>query len=193
MNSKRIWYIIPQAILPYFILFILAIVFYSNKLPFFQYIMENILNNNGLWLLLILFIYCIITSIISIICFINSIRKNWDPLSTAKCATVLKLAQVPAYYVIFILGVLFFLTIFTFAFSIILIWLDCLCLCFSALLILSSTINANRKGIMTFSETTWVIILQFVFCADVVASIIYFKKLQKRYSQIQYQKNITVT
>ena len=180
MNKKRIWLVISTLILPYFVLFILATLFFSIEQPFFGYIMENIFRNNALNLLLALLIYCIVAISLSVVCFVVSIRKGWDALSLAKSALIIKLIQVPAYIAIFVLGLMFAITIFTFAFSIFFILIDCLTLALTGLLTVSSVINAVKNGTFRIKEVIWVIILQFVFCADVVASIIYYKKLRKR-------------
>ncbi len=180
MNKKRIWLVISTILLPYFVLFMLATLFFSIEQPFFGYIMENIFRNNALSLLLALLIYCTVAIALSVVCFVISIRKSWDALSLAKTAMIIKLIQVPAYIAIFVLSVAFILTIFTFAFTFILILIDCLTLLLTGLLTVSSVINAVKNGTFRIKEVIWVIILQFVFCADVVASIIYYKKLRKR-------------
>lgn len=43
---------------------------------------------------------------------------------------------------------------------------------------------ARKQGTVTLKETLWIIILQFIFCADVVASIVLYSKLNKRQSEL---------
>lgn len=180
MNKKRIWLVIPTLILPYFVLLMLATLFFSTSNPFFEFIAMYVFRSNALIMISVLLAYCIIAAALSIICFAVSIRKDWDALSLAKSALIIKLIQVPAYIAIFVLGLMFAITIFTFAFSIFFILIDCLTLALTGLLTVSSVINAVKNGTIRIKEVIWVIILQFVFCADVVASIIYYKKLRKR-------------
>ena len=46
------------------------------------------------------------------------LAKGWGARQTAFFNMLIKLVQIPAYLAIFVLGVLFFLTIFTYAFSV---------------------------------------------------------------------------
>ena len=178
MSEKRIWMIIPTALLPYLGLFTLATIFFSTKCSFFEYIMVSIFRNNALNLIAVLLICCIIATLINIICFVASIRKGWDALSLAKSAMIIKLIHVPAYVLIFVLGILLTLTIFTIPFSVGLFLLDCLTLLLSGLLTTASIINTVRQGVFKAKDIFWIIILQLVFCADVVASIVFYFKLK---------------
>lgn len=182
MTKKRCWMIIPAVLLPYLGLFTLATIFFSSKLPFFAFIVEFAFHNNGLNLIAALLLCCALATVLSIICFAASIRKRWDALSLAKCAMIVKLIQVPAYILIFASGVFLLITIFTIPFSIGLFLLDCLCLFLSGLLVASASINAVRQGLCEPKEIIWVIILQFVFCADVISSIVFYRKLKRTFS-----------
>ena len=42
MNKKRIFFLIPAAILPYLILFTLAVIFFSTTRPFFERIIDSL-------------------------------------------------------------------------------------------------------------------------------------------------------
>lgn len=179
MNKKQVWMVIPAALLPYLALLTLATIFLSTKYSFFEYVMESIFRNNALYLLAALLLYCIIAASISILSFVLSTCKGWDALSLAKSAVILKLIHVPAYVLIFGLGILLTIAIFTIPFSFGLFLLDCLTLFLSGLLTTASIINAVRQGVCKFKDVFWVIILQFIFCADVVAAIILYKKLRK--------------
>ena len=70
----------------------------------------------------------------------------------AKTAVTVKLCQIPAYILIFLLGVAFFFSIFTFAFSLALAVLDGLALLLSGLLTVAAVIRADRQGIYSFGD-----------------------------------------
>lgn len=180
MDKKRIWLVIPTTLLPYLALFTLTAIFLSTKYRFFEVVMESVFNNNAIYLILALLLYCILATALSIIFFATSIRQEWEPVSLAKSAMIIKLIQVPAYALIFVLGILLVITIFTIPFSIGLFLLDCLCLFLSGLLTSAAVINAARQGIFSFKEVVWIIILQLVFCADVIASILFYLKVKER-------------
>ncbi len=170
-------------LVPYLALFTLATVFFSTKLPFFKYIVESVFDSNALYLIAALFFYCILTSIVSIVCFFVSIYKKWDAISLAKAAMIMKLAQVPAYVLIFALGVVFVITIFTIPFSVGLFVIDCLSVFMTGLFVISSVIATIRNNTFKLKEVIWVILLQFVFCADVISSVVFYIKLKRTNKQ----------
>ncbi len=181
MNLKKIWLVIPTVAAPYIVLLCLALIFSSTEVPAICNIMENVFKNSIWNLMLALLIYFAISLLLATVCFIISICKGYDALSLAKPTMIIKLIQIPAYITIFVLGVIFFITVFTAPFSLALFLLDCLMLFMTGLLNCAAVIVAIRQGFTTFKQSFWVIILQFVFCADVVASIIFYSKIKKKY------------
>lgn len=180
MNRNRIWYILPTAVLPYLVLLALAVIFFSADHPVFAFLMESVFGGNALLLIAALLLYCVFAGMLSVICFVTGIRKGWDALSLAKSAMILKLCQVPAYALIFVLGIVFAITLFTIPFAIGLFLLDCLTLCLTGLLTAAAAINAVRQGFFQSKEVLWIVLLQLVFCADVAATIAFYCKLRKR-------------
>ena len=182
MINKKTWLLLPTALFPYVILFVLATVFYSSRISMFEYIMETVFNSNALNLLLVLLIYCLIATILSIACFGICIHKNTDALALAKTAMIIKIIQIPAYILIFILGILFLITLFTIPFTIALFIFDGFTLVLTSLITISSIINAVKQGVFQTKEVILIAILQYIFCADVISSIAYYFMLKKRYN-----------
>ena len=178
MNKKRIWFIIPTALLPYLVLFALATVFFSTKHPFFERIMVSVFHGNAIILLIALSLYCLLAAVISILGFVISIRMGWDCFSLVKSAMIVKLMQVPAYILIFVLSVLLATTIFTIPFSIGLFLIDCLTLYLTGLVTIAAAVNAVRQDKIKSTEALLIIILQFIFCVDIVASIAFYARLK---------------
>ena len=179
MNKKLFVISVPIVLVPYLALFTFATLFFSTKFPFFHYIMESVFDSNALYLIAALLLYCVLTCMLSIACFFVSIYKKWDAISLAKTAMIMKLAQVPAYVLIFVLGVVFVITIFTIPFSVGLFVIDCLSVFMTGLFVISSVIAAIRNNTFTRKEIIWVILLQFVFCADVISSVVFYMKLKR--------------
>ncbi len=179
MKKRSILLVIPLILLPYLALFTIATVFLSTELDFFRYIMESIFDSNGLYIILAFILYCIFTVILTAFCFEFNISKKYEPLSFAKTVMIIKIIQIPAYLTIFVLGVLLAITIITLPFAIGLFWLDCLSLALSGALLISVAINSIKQGIFKLNDVLWIMILQFVFCADVISSIIFYIKLKK--------------
>ncbi len=139
--------------------------------------MNAVFLGNGLFLLAAMLLYGIFAGVLSILCFVHSIRKEWDACSLTKTAMIVKLCHVPAYVLIFVLGVIFALSVFTFPFALLLIFLDCVTLFLTGILSAAAVINAVRHGMFQLRELIWLLLLQFVFCADVVATMILYRKL----------------
>lgn len=190
MKNKKILLAIPSIILPYVLLLVLFTIFSGSGNPISHFIIEDIFAGNGLLLFLAFCIFTFISFVLNIIFFVLSITKKWDELYLAKVAMITKLIQIPSYIVIFVLGVLLTITIFTFAFSILMFFFDYLTLIMTGLINSAAVINASRKKAVSFGKNIWIIILQFVFCADVVASIIFYIKIKniRRYSKNDISK-----
>lgn len=180
MNTKKAWSIVPAAALPYLALFALAVIFLSTTNSFFHLVMEKVFGGNALLLIAALLLCCVAVLTYSIVCFVISIRKGWNALSLAKSAMILKLIQVPAYVMIFAMGVLFAITLFTIPFAVGLLLLDCLTLFLSGLFTVAACVNAVRQGDFKSKEVLWIVILQLFFCADVVASVVFYLRSKKR-------------
>ena len=190
MKNKKILLAIPSIILPYVLLLVLFTIFSGSGNPISRFIIEDIFAGNGLLLFLAFCIFTFISFVLNIIFFVLSITKKWDELYLAKVAMITKLIQIPSYIVIFVLGVLLTITIFTFVFSILMFFFDYLTLIMTGLINSAAVINASRKKAVSFGKNIWIIILQFVFCADVVASIIFYIKIKniRRYSENDISK-----
>ncbi len=190
MNKKLFVISVPIVLVPYLALFTLATVFFSTKIPFFNYIMEAVFDSNALYLIAALLLYCLLTGVLSIVFFFVSIYKKWDAISLAKTSMIMKLAQIPAYVLIFALGAVFVITIFTIPFSIGLFVIDCLSVFMTGLFVISSVIATIRNDAFTLKEVIWVILLQFVFCADVISSVIFYIKLKRANQQQMLNNNV---
>lgn len=104
--------------------------------------------------------------------------KKEDAAARAKTAMTVKLVQIPAYIAVFVSALLLLLTPFTFGFSILLFLADCLSVFTSGLIGLSAVLAGKREGLLAGKRVFWYGLLQFVFCADVVASVLLYRKLK---------------
>ncbi len=180
--KKMIWFMLPTAFVHFFALLVIILTFGSVESSVAGYIMEHIFQNNALNMVAALIIYCMLASALSITGFVLSLTKKWDALELAKTAMIIKLFQAPLYIVVFAVAAVLMITIFTFAFSVGLFLIDCLALALTGLMTISAAVNAVRSGILKSDEVIWVILLQFVFCADIVVAIIFHSMLKKRYT-----------
>ena len=182
MNPKCFWQLLPTILLPYVTLLLVAIVILSTNMPVFEFILDHVFQENGLYILATLLILCMIAAVFSIAYFVLSIRKKWNPVSLAKFAMIIKWMQAPAYVAIFALGLIFAITLFTIPIAIIFVLVDCLTLVLTGLLPISAAVLAVRQGIFRTKDVLWIILLQFIFCADVLAATVFYKKLRNKQS-----------
>jgi hypothetical protein len=121
-------------------------------------------------------IFGLISLLMSVSIVVASYVKKWSAHAMALYNMVIKLAQIPAYVIIFILGVLLLLSIFTYGFTVFFMIIDLFTIFLSGLI----GIVASRKNYTcgNLSTTEWIIhsILQFVFCADIVSAIIIYRR-----------------
>ena len=179
MNPKRTWLLLPTILLPYVTLLLAATLFLSPYSPAFEFIVDHVFQENALLILAALLAFCLIALAFSITHFILSVRKRMNPVSLAKCAMVIKWIQIPAYLAIFALGLILAISLFTIPIAIIFVLVDCLTLLLTGLVTISAAVIAVRQGIFQTKDVLWIILLQFVFCADVLAATILFTRLRK--------------
>ncbi len=183
MINKKTWLLIPTTIFPYIILFALDSTFSLTITPLFRYIIENVFGGNALLLLLTLVIICLIACVLSAIHFIICLKQGNNALKIAKTAMIIKLIQIPAYLFIFFASALFIFSLFSIPIAIVLLIFNYTILVLTSLITISSIINSVKQGIFEVKEVVFVALLQFVFCADVFATIIYYNMLKKRYNK----------
>lgn len=157
---------------PYAIAFVLYCIFSG-------FLMESVFQSNAYFCLLMLVIIWIVALISSVsICAVSLVRK-WDFVELSHTNMLIKTSSIPAYLVIFVVGTACMLTIFTFAISAILMILDVMSIVLSGLIGIAAVKRSYDSSAISAKEMILYGALQFVFCADVVTSIIVFRKSKK--------------
>lgn len=176
MNFKRILLMVPAILVPYLLLFTIYIIYTVSP------IVEILFFNNGLLLTAVFFLYTFTALCFAIITSVLAVKNQWNCVSLAKTVMIIKLVQVPAYLVIFVLGALLVLGMLTIPIALILAFVDALSIVMTGVLGLAATINASKNYYDKDSFFTICGILQFIFCIDVIASAVLYFKLKKRTS-----------
>lgn len=171
--KKNLWLLLPGALVPYWVLGILALVYFGGEL-------WEIFNNNIYSLLALFGVYLLVSLALSIVYGVRVLRGKISCKAAAKAAMVIKLAQIPAFVAIFLLGVLFFIAIWTIFFTLALVFFDGVSLVLSGIPCGAAVIAAAKKDLLTPGESGMLGAAQFFFCADVIAAVILYKKLAKR-------------
>lgn len=176
MNIKRFWLTLPIILFPYaFAGFFVAMWFCAGNGGPMLFFYENML-----LFLAVIGVLMIMAIVCAVICLVLGLTGKWDSLSLMKCAMIIKLIHIPAYIVIFIWGFIFFITIWLMVFTLVLAFVDYIILLTTTSLSLTAAINSQREGKCTFKGNIWFIILQFIFCTDVITAVIYYFILKKK-------------
>lgn len=89
---------------------------------------------------------------------------------------LIKLIHIPAYLLIFALGLLCMITIFTMGFSLFFVFFDCLTICLSGMIGLLAVSTLYRSGKCTGPFLILRGILQFIFVADIISAVIIYRR-----------------
>lgn len=165
---KKYLFLIAGALLPYVLLAAIAII-YAGVLP------TNISDTPSGFVIIALFlVYCYAAFMLNTAFVALCVTQGWNGRQTAKVNMIIKLAQVPAYVAIFVLGVLCFMTILTFMLSMFFILFDCFSVFLSGITGAAAAFRRCRES--RTNLLLWFVLgaLQFIFIADVICSVILF-------------------
>lgn len=157
---------------PYFIVFLICSFFQQD-------LMKTFFQDNaylGILYLGILWVAAFLSAVV--ICVGNLVRKR-DVLETARTNMLIKLVQIPAYAVIFVIGCGFALSIFGIGVALLLMLLDGASIILSGLVGVSAVKRSHAVKHLSTGEAVIHGILQFVFCADIVSAVIVYGKAKK--------------
>ena len=121
--------------------------------------------------------------------FAMGLAKKWDAKKVALANMIVKLIQIPAYIVTFLLGAIFILTVFTYALSFLLVLFDCLTIILTGLTGACVAIRSYKEQKTTIAFSVANGILQFIFCADVVCCILLFVKCKTQKKTVDDQQS----
>ena len=130
--------LLPSALFPYVFLFFLF--------GFFRGFLLDWIGENPLLLFLWLGIWFFVSLLANLAFFLLALGKQWAGKSLALASMVLKLIQIPAYVTVFLLSCIFAITIWLFAFVIVLFFFDCLTILLTGFMGLAASIRCAGKA-----------------------------------------------
>ena len=156
---------------PYLVIFAIICVFSG-------FLMESVFQNNAITLLQFLFVVYFAALISTVIFIVANLHKQQSALGMARINMVIKLIHIPAYLVIFIMGLLSFVTIFTMPFALFFFLFDCMTIFLTGLIGASGILKGFREEKVSKESANIHGILQFLFCIDVISAIIIHRKIR---------------
>lgn len=147
-------------------------------------IMERVFMNNGYLLILSVVFFGFVAAVFSLSTgLLVLLKKKPDgaggALGAARLNMVIKLVQIPAYLVIFLLGLVFSLTIFGIGFVIFFFFIDCVSIAMSGFIGVAAVVRSYAAGFVTLKRGVLLAALQFMFVADIVCCIVLFVSSQR--------------
>lgn len=128
--------------------------------------------------------------ICTVLIAIFSAVKKEDPTALSKLNMIIKLIHIPAYFLLFIMGMLLSMGgMFLGIFLPLVMFLDWGAICLSGTVGAVSASRAKADGMLTTGKAVIFGIMQFIYCFDVIFSIVLFVKIllvnrkRKRLSQ----------
>lgn len=165
--------LLPTVLCPYMLIGFFVLVYFSVGNPVLEAVL---MENRGFIVIALLGLFIFGAVIVAAVFFALALLKKWDSLFLSKAAMIIKVIHIPAYIAIFVLGVLFSVTVWLWAVVPILAFLDYVFLLMSGSITVAAVINSVKEGRSELRKNIWIIICQFIFCADVVAAaVLYFR------------------
>jgi len=163
---------LPIFIFPYTVLF-------GIYCTYTGFLMDSLFQSHGLVLLFWINIIYFIGFIYSVVYAIISLFRKNKSLELIKMNMIIKLVHIPAYILIFLLGILLFISIFTMGVSFYLIFLDCLTIFCSGIIGVMAIFKGTKENKVDKKYFIKYSLLQFVFCFDVFYAVHIFNKSKK--------------
>jgi cytochrome b561 len=104
--------------------------------------------------------------------------KRRSAQEVAHINMIIKLLHIPAYIILFAMGLLGLITIFTAGISIVLMIMDCMTIFLTGLLGLGGIIRGLSENKLSKKESVIHAIFQFIFCVDIISSIIVYRRIR---------------
>lgn len=158
---------------PYIIVFLLVSMFTSSEV----YIDRHV---NLLSLLMIMVIWYVVVLVCTIVTLIINLSKEKDATEILRINMIIKLIHIPAYLILYIVGVICLLTIFTFGISIALVIIDIMIIVLSGLIGLGGIIRSVKENKIRKETGIIFAVLQFVFCVDVIIAIVAYIMVRRK-------------
>ena len=161
---------------PYLIIFAIICIFSG-------FLMESVFYSNAIVLLLFLLVVYFAALISTVVTIAANLHRRRSALEMTRINMVIKLMHIPAYIVIFFMGLLSFITIFTAPFALFFFIFDCMTIFLTGLIGVGGIIQCVREEKVTTKSAVFHGILQFLFCVDVISAVIIHRRVRHAATQ----------
>lgn len=159
----------------YLIALLPLLLFASSKSKIITFMWQHLFHNSIFVPLTFILLYGIIMYIANVVFLWNARLGKWSAKELARTNMIVKLIQIPAYFIIFVMGLLCTVMIFTIGISLVLMLLDAFCIGMTGLFACAAFHNLRKEQMISKEIQLLCSIASFVFCADVVTAIIGYR------------------
>ena len=142
------------------------------------FLMATVFHNNALELLLFILIIYFFAFICTVLFVVTNLRKHKPAFEMTRISMIIKLIHIPAYIVIFLMGLLSLATIFTMGFGLVFLILNCMTIFLTGLIGASGIAQGKREEKLSKKSAVIHGILQFMFCVDVISAVIIHRRIK---------------
>ena len=142
-------------------------------------LMTEVLHSNALPLFQLFILLGLLALAASVALLIRALTGRLTPVQALRGNAALKLLQIPAYLILFGMGTLLVLALFTAPFALIFLLFDGVSILLCGLPGLGWLLRARREGLLDTRHTVWYSVLQFVFCLDLVGALLAYRRVRR--------------
>lgn len=163
---------IGNTIFIYLTVLLMVLLFADGKSQITTFVWEHLFHNNIFVPLGFILLFGIAMYIINILFLLKARNGKWRTLELTRTNMIVKLIQIPAYLLIFGMGLLCTLMIFTIGISFALMLLDTFAIGMTGLFAIAAFYNLKKEKKITGTMQVLCSIASFLFCIDVIIAII---------------------
>lgn len=182
--------IVLDGIFIYMILFMLLALFF-HKIPLIAWLWENVFGGNIFFPLSVCLLFEMIMAIVTIgatmRCLVSTRKyEREEAISLARIQMIVRVAQIPAFVIIFIAGVIGVLTIFTIGISLALAFFDLISIIVTGICSVGVYSVLAKTGLITDKERIKYSLASFIYFADVATAISCYENFEHEIDNENY-------
>lgn len=166
---------IGNILFTYLIALLPVLLFTYGKTGVSTFLWEHLFLGNVFVPLGFTLLFGIVMYIVNIFVIIKASRGRWSVRELARTNMLIKIIQIPAYVVIFIIGLLCCLMIFTIGISLALLLLDLFSIGLTGLFACAAFYRLRKEQLISSNMQMLCSLASFLFCADVVIAVIGYR------------------
>lgn len=174
----------------YLIALLPVLLFTYGKSSITSFVWEHLFFNNIFVPLGFILLFGIGMYVVNIFVIIKASRGQWNVLELARTNMLVKIIQIPAYAIVFVMGLLCCVMIFTIGISFALMALDMFSIGLTGMFACAAFYRLRKERLITPKMQALYSFASFLFCADVIIAVIGYRMSQQQGMSASGQKTL---